>query len=94
MANTPGNQAFIRSYTENYGTKPNTWAAQSYATVYILAEAISNAQTTDAAAIRDTLANIRDFDTILGSFSFDQNGDAVYDPIVLVVENGQLKVFE
>lgn len=94
MANTPGNQAFIQSYAEKYGIEPNTWAAQSYATVYILAEAISNGQATDAGAIRDALANIRDFDTILGSFSFDQNGDAVYDPIVLVVENGQLKVFE
>ena len=93
-ANTPGNQAFIQNYSAKYEMKPDIYAAQAYASVYILAEAITNAQATDAAAIRDALANIRDFDTILGSFSFDQNGDAVYDPIVLVVENGQLKVFE
>ena len=35
-----------------------------------------------------------DLDTILGEFSFNADGDAVYDPIVLIVENGKLKVFE
>ena len=93
-ANTPGNQAFIQNYSAKYGIEPDIYAAQAYAAVYILAEAISNAQATDSAAIRDALANIRDFDTILGSFSFDQNGDAVYDPIVLIVENGKLEVFK
>ncbi len=35
-----------------------------------------------------------DLDTILGEFSFDGNGDAVYDPIVLIVRNGEFEVFE
>ena len=94
MANTPGNQAFIQSYTEKYGMEPNTWAAQSYATVYILANAILDAQSTDATEIRDVLVNISDFDTVLGKFSFNAVGDADYDPIVLIVENGQLEVVE
>ena len=93
-ADTPGNQDFVQNYTAKFGMEPSVWAAQPYAAVYILAKAISDAQSTNSAAIRDALANIRDFDTILGSFSFDQNGDAVYDPIVLIVENGQLEVFE
>lgn len=93
-ANTPGNGAFIQNYSAKYGMEPDIYAAQSYAAVYILAEAISNAQATDSAAIRDALADIRDFGTILGKFSFDENGDAVYDPIVLIVESGQLEAFE
>ena len=94
MANTPGNQAFIQSYTQKFGKEPNTWAAQSYATVYILANAILDAQSTDATEIRDALVNISDFDTVLGKFSFNAVGDADYNPIVLIVENGQLEVFE
>ena len=35
-----------------------------------------------------------DLDTIFGEFSFNDVGDAVYDPIVLIVENGELKTFE
>ena len=92
--NTPGNQAFIQNYSEIYGTAPNNYAARSYTALHILAAAIANAQTTDAISIRDALANIRDFDTIFGKFSFDANGDAVYDAKVLIVKDGELVLFE
>ena len=93
-ADTPANQVFVQSYQTAYGVEPNIWAAQSYATVYILAKAIADAQSSDATAIRDALANITDFDTVLGQFSFDAAGDAVYDPVVLIVKNGELQVFK
>ena len=47
MADTPGNQAFIQSYQAKYGIEPERWAAEAYATLYILANAIKNAQSTD-----------------------------------------------
>ena len=94
IATTPGNQAFAENYRAKYGIEPELWAAQSYATLYILAKAIANAQSTDAMAVRDALANITNLDTILGQFSFNADGDAVYDPSVLVIENGELVVFE
>ena len=91
---TPENQAFVQNYRAKYDIEPNTWAAQAYATLYILAEAIMNAQSTDSLAIRDALASIMDFDTVLGQFSFNADGDAVYNLIILTVENGELMVFE
>ena len=91
---TPRNQAFITNYRAKYGREPNVWAAQSYATLYILAEAIANAQSTDSESIRDVLANIRDLDTVLGAFSFDAVGDAMYDPTIITVENGELTRLE
>ena len=92
--NTPGNQAFVQNYSETFGMEPNAFAASSYATFYILAEAIKNAQSTDSTAIRDALANIKDFDTVLGKFSFDANGDANYELKALIVKDGELQVFE
>lgn len=91
---TPGNQAFVQNYSATYGMEPNGFAASSYATVYILAEAIRNAQSTDSTAIRDALANIMDLDTVFGQFSFNADGDAVYAPGVLVVKDGTLQPFE
>ncbi|MDE0298578.1 MAG: ABC transporter substrate-binding protein [Candidatus Poribacteria bacterium] len=91
---TPMNQAFNRNYHAKFGREPNTWAAQSYTTLYILAEAIANARTADSESIRNALADIRDLDTVLGSFSFDAVGDALYDPTIIVVENGELKRLE
>ena len=91
---TPGNQAFVQKYTDTYGMEPNPFATASYTTVYILAEAIKNAPSTDSTAIRDALANIKDFDTVLGKFSFNADGDAVYEPKVLIVKDGTLQPFE
>ena len=93
-ADTSGNQAFVQNYRAKYGAEPSPWGAQSYAALYILAEAIANAQSTDATAIRDVLANTKNFDTVLGQFSFNAVGDAVYDLMVLVVQNGNFEVFE
>ena len=96
---TPGSAAFIQSYTEaNNGEKPVAWSAQSYATLQILAVAIAEAyaetHSIDATAIRDALADTMDFPTVLGNFSFNAVGDAVYDPILLTVENGEFVLFE
>ena len=95
LSDIPGNQAFIQKYQAEYGVvEVEPWAAQSYATLYILANAIANAQSADAAAIRDALAQTMDFPTVLGNFSFDPNGEAVYAPIVLKVKDGKFQLFE
>ena len=91
---TPGNQAFVQNYDTTHGTIPEVFAAASYTSVYILAEAIKNAQATDSISIRDALANISDFDTIFGKFSFNTDGDAVYEQKALIVKNGVLQPFE
>ena len=91
---TPGNQAFVQNFNATFGMEPNAFAASAYATLYILAEAMKNAQSIDAAAIRDALANIKDFDTVFGKFSFNADGDAVYEPKALIVQDGTLQPFE
>ena len=91
---TPGNQAFVQNYSATYGMEPNVFATASYASVYILAEAIKNAQSTETTSIRDALATISDFDTVFGKFSFNDDGDAVYEQKALIVKDGILQPFE
>ena len=93
-ADTPGNQTFVQNYKAKYGIEPSVWAALSYTAVYVLTEAIAEAQSTDSSVIAAALAKIQNFDTILGKFSFNADGDAVYDPIVLIVKDGKFEVFE
>ena len=91
----PINQAFVHNYRAAYG---------------IVAEHVGGAflcgglhfgwgdskthESTAAGAIRDAMANIKNLDTVLGNFSFDDDGDAVHDATILTVENGEFKVFE
>ncbi len=91
---TPGNQAFVQNYNMTYGTTPDVFAVASYTAVYILAEAIKNAPATDAISIRDALANISNLDTVLGKFSFNADGDAIYEEKALIVKDGMLQPFE
>ena len=95
----PLSRAFVENYRSTYGVEPEPWAAQSYATLFILFRAIVDTVLTDPAAIdagsiRDTLAMTKDFDTNLGSFSFDPDGEAVYKPVVLMAKDGTLTLFD
>lgn len=95
----PLNQIFIENYQAAYGIEPDTFAALSYAALNILHRAlveavIANPSQPDAMAIRGALAATRDFDSILGSFSFDPNGEALYEPVVLMVKKGRREPFQ
>ncbi|MDE0040855.1 MAG: ABC transporter substrate-binding protein [Candidatus Poribacteria bacterium] len=96
----PINQNFVERYRTTYGIEPDTRAAQSYATLFILYVAIlealgqsSDIVAPDAMAIRDALAMTKDFDTNMGPFSFDSNGEAIHKEVVLVVKDGRLVLF-
>ena len=94
ISDAPGNQTFIENYRAKYGIEPEPWEAQSYVTLYVLVNAIKIAQSADSTAIRDALAQTKDLPTILGNFSFNADGDALYDQIVLVVKDGAFQVLE
>ena len=98
-SDNPLNRAFVENYRSTYGVEPEPWAAQSYATLFILFRALVDTvvidpAATDAASIRDTLAMTKDFDTNLGRFSFDPEGEAVYEPVVLMAKDGALTLFD
>lgn len=93
-AQHPKNQTFVANFQAKYGKPPNGYSAHPYATFHILTTAIRLTGAADATAVRDALAHLDDLETILGTFEFDTNGDAVYDPKVLIVSDGKLQRFE
>jgi branched-chain amino acid transport system substrate-binding protein len=88
------NKRFVEAYTAKYGIAPDQFAAQAYTAVYIIHEAMKKAGTTeDRKAIRDAMAQVKDFDTVLGKFSFTDARDAQHQPVVQVVKNGKFTVY-
>jgi branched-chain amino acid transport system substrate-binding protein len=85
---------FVAKFEAEYGKKPDQFAAQAYDAMYIMAEAVKNAGQADRDAIRDALAEIKDFGGILGSFSFDKDGDVVMEPTILIIKDGKFQIFE
>ncbi len=90
----PANVDFVKAYKAAYGSDPDQFAAQAYTAAWVTALAIKNANSVDHAAVRDALAQIKDFDSPLGKFSFDANRDPVHEPVVLIVKNGAFQVFQ
>ena len=85
---------FVDNYRSKFGEEPGDFAARGYAAVTILGEALNRASAYDATSIRDALAEIRDFPSIFGLFSFDENGDAVTSPVIARVQNNKFEVLD
>jgi branched-chain amino acid transport system substrate-binding protein len=81
--------AFVAAYEEKYSSSPDQFAAQAYTGAWLLATAIRCADSVDHTAVRDSLAEIADFDSPLGVFSFDETRNPVHDPIAQLVVEGK-----
>ncbi len=93
-SSNPLNRAFVRAYTAKFGSPPDQFAAQAYAAVYIMLDALKRSGSTDnPKALREALAGVNDLDTVLGKFSFTPGRDAQCKPVVEIVKNGRFTVF-
>ncbi|MYH40155.1 MAG: ABC transporter substrate-binding protein [Candidatus Dadabacteria bacterium] len=90
---TPENRKFRDEYKERTGEDASSFTARAYEAVRIFAQSVADAGSTDREAIRDAMENVRLENSIYGSdFYFDLNGDAVYDPVVGIEQDGGFKV--
>lgn len=90
----PVAKKFVAKFRAKYNALPDAWAAQAYDAARIVAEAIARAGKPDRAAIRDELANTKDFDGVTGRTTFDKNGDCIKDPVILTVRDGKIVQFK
>lgn len=90
----PKSLAFVKAYRAKYGSDPDQFAAQGYTGLWLVAMAVKNAGSADRDAIKRALGAIRDVDTALGKFSFDENRDPRHQNAVLVVKNGAYALFK
>jgi branched-chain amino acid transport system substrate-binding protein len=92
-SDVPKNKAFVQAYRAKYNGDPDQFAAQAYAGTYLIATAIKNAGSTDHKAIRDALANIKSFESVLGTFSFEGR-EPRHTPVVQIVTSGKFALYK
>lgn len=85
---------FNKKFKDEYGKLPDQFAAQAYDALYIYADALKRAGQADREAFHKALAKTKDFNGILGRFSFDKEGDVVMEPKVVEIKDGKFKEFE
>lgn len=85
-------QDFIDRFQVKYNILPDTWAAQGYDALKLLAEAISNSGELNSVKIAYYLKYLKDYNSIFGSYSFNSKGDIEGREIFFkVVKNGHFE---
>jgi len=87
-------QGFIHKYKAKYGSMPDCQAALGYDSVWILAEAIQRAGSTDSKAIRDAVAATKDYLGVTGRITIDAGRNASKPAVVQTIGGGGFKFVE
>ncbi|MBI4497769.1 MAG: branched-chain amino acid ABC transporter substrate-binding protein [Chloroflexi bacterium] len=66
---------FYTAYKEKYQAEPEVYAAYGYEAAKVVLDAITRVGRKDREAIRQAILDTKDFDGVLGRWSFDANGD-------------------
>jgi branched-chain amino acid transport system substrate-binding protein len=68
-------QAWYKAYRQRYGAEPEAFAIYGYEAAKVALAGIAKAGVKDRAAIRNAVMSTRDYPGLLGTWSFDANGD-------------------
>lgn len=84
----PHSQAFVKAYQERFKREPSALAAQGYDATRLLADAIGRAKSDTPEAIRDAIAETRDYQGATGKITInaERNADK---PLVIVKIKGK-----
>lgn len=82
------NKNFVAAYEKAYGQKPDVFAALSYDSALLVAEAIKNAGSIEPAKISEAMAKINGFSGVSGSVTFDDKHNPVKSAVILEYKDG------
>jgi branched-chain amino acid transport system substrate-binding protein len=91
-------QEFVRQYTDRFGSGAKPYTANGYEAANVLLDAIDRAYQNDGevtrkGVVRELLAT-QNYDGVLGTWSFDEDGDATLTKVsVEKVENGKFEFY-
>ena len=80
--------SFVANYRTKYGVAPDAGAATAYDAARMLFDAFKRAKSKESAAVRDALAQTKDFPGVTGKITLDANRDAQVPVYMLRIEKG------
>ena len=86
--------AFVESYRKKYSTDPDAMVALGYDSVYLLADAMKRAGTTDPAKVTPAIAATKDFQGLTGRITLDDHRNPTKPAVMLQVKNGKFAYVE
>jgi branched-chain amino acid transport system substrate-binding protein len=83
-------QTFVTTFKEkNNGESPNAFNALGYDSIYLLADAIKRAGSTDSSKIKDALEKTKDLSLVTGIVTIDKEHNPIKSATVLEYKDGK-----
>ena len=83
----PQVQRFVSDYRRLFNSSPDSFAATAYDAARIIIAAASRAASLDRAALRDSLAETRDFPGVTGTVTFNAERNAVKSIVIVRIQD-------
>lgn len=93
-SDNPENTAFLEAYSEEFGSNPDQFAAQAYAGLMVIDEAVRAGCSAERDAIQEELNNISDFPTVLGNITINDERDTEHEAVVQIIEDDSFAVLD
>lgn len=87
-ANIPKVAEFVKKYKQTYNEDPIPHGAQAYDTIYILADAVKKANSSDPKALRDAIRGTAGLELVTGSPKFNEKGDDIGKRLLITKISG------
>ncbi len=87
-------QDFVTKFKAKHGNVPDAMAALGYDSAKILIDSIKRAGTTEGKALRDAIAQTKDFEGITGKITLDEKRNANKPAVVLTIKDGKFSYVE
>jgi branched-chain amino acid transport system substrate-binding protein len=86
--------AFVDAYRKKYNGEPDAMVALGYDSVYLLADAMKRAGTTEPAKVNAAIAATKDFPGVTGKITLDSHRNPTKPAVMLQVKNGKFAYVE
>ena len=83
----PTVQNFVKGYVAAYKTDPTSMSSLGYDAAKILFDSITRAKSTDKKAIKEAIAQTKNFDGVSGNITIDENHNAKKSAVIIAVKN-------
>lgn len=93
--NDPAVVKFVETYKARWGGEvPGAFSALGYDAVYVLADALKRAGTTEEPQLRDALAATKDIRGVTGVTTLDSNRNASKPATIIAIRNGKTEFYK
>jgi branched-chain amino acid transport system substrate-binding protein len=87
-------QEFGKVYQQKFGNRPDNFAALGYDAARVVLDAIKKVGSTDSVAIRDAIAQTKDFPGVSGAITIDAKRNASKPVVILAIKDDRIQYLE